>query len=403
LSGAPAKSRGALAAIPRGVWVLGLGSLFMDASSEMIHGLLPVFMVSVLGASTVALGLIEGVAEAAAAITRVFSGAFSDYFQNRKGPVVFGYALSAAVKPLFPLAAGLAPVFAARFLDRVGKGIRGAPRDALVGDLTPPKLRGAAYGLRQSLDSLGAVVGPLMAVALMVLFAGNFRAVFWVALAPAFIAVALLWGGLKAPAKHAAKDRGPRLHLADFGRLRGAFWWVVLIGGAMTLARFSEAFLVLRAGAVGLSLALLPLVLAVMSVVYALSAYPAGALADRFGFAPVLGLGLAALVAANAVLGLGQTPAIALAGVALWGLHMGLTQGVLAALVAGTAPADLRASAFGVFTLITGVLLFFASLIAGALWAGVGPSAPFAAGAAFAALALLTLALSRGKISVSGA
>ncbi|HXV73924.1 MAG TPA: MFS transporter, partial [Sphingomonadales bacterium] len=299
--------------------MLGFGSFFMDTSSETIHSLLPVFMVTVLGASAVSVGLIEGAAEGIGAITRVFSGALSDYFRNRKTPLVLGYALAALTKPLFPMAAGLVPVFTARFLDRIGKGVRGAPRDALVGDWTPSHVRGAAYGLRQTLDAFGATAGPLLALGLMALFLGDIRAVFWVAVIPAFISVALLWRGVEEPAHKEEQAKGKRPRFRDWDRLGRAFWWVAAVGGALTLARFSEAFLVLRAGNAGLPLAHIPLVLVVMSLVYALSAYPGGALMDRFGFKPVLASSLGALLLANLVLALAATPAIALLGAAMWG------------------------------------------------------------------------------------
>lgn len=389
-----------LKALPKGVWVLGAGSFFMDASSEAIHSLLPVFLVSVLGASVVSVGLIEGVAEGAAALMRVFSGYLSDVFRNRKWLTVSGYALSALTKPLFPLATSVGAVFAARFFDRVGKGIRGAPRDALVGDIAPKSLRGAAYGLRQALDSLGAVAGPLMALGLLAVFAGNIRAVFWFAVIPAVIAVALLAIQVKEPEKKAETEKAARIRASDLGRMGAAFWWVLAIGGALTLARFSEAFLVLRAENVGLALGLVPLVLVVMSFVYALSAYPAGALFDRQGWPAALGLGLGFLIAANLFLALSSGVIGAFAGIALWGLHMGFSQGVLAAMVATAAPERLRASAFGLFNMVAGALLFLASLIAGVLWEALSPAAPFVAGAIFTGLSLLALLAGRAKIPV---
>ncbi len=377
-------ARATLRSLPAGVWVLGFGSLFMDVSSELIHSLLPAFMATVLGASMLTIGLIEGVAEATAAITKVFSGVLSDYFGRRKLLLVLGYALAALTKPIFPLAPTVGWVFTARFLDRVGKGIRGAPRDALVADLAPPALRGAAYGLRQALDSVGAFVGPLLAAALMVWFANEIRPVMWVAVVPAFIAVALLALYVREPARAGAGARAP-LTVADARRLPLRYWLVVLLGAVFTLARFSEAFVLLRAQDVGLALGYVPLVLIAMNVAYAGLAYPAGAAADRVSPRTLLLAGLALLIVADLGLALAASPPLVFVGAALWGGHMALTQGLLSKLVADTAPAELRGTAFGVFNLVSGGALLFASLIAGALWSAVGAAATFLVGAAFAA------------------
>jgi MFS family permease len=358
----------------------------MDVSSELIHSLLPVFMAGVLGASMVTIGIVEGVAEATAAITKLFSGALSDYLGKRKLPLLLGYALAAATKPIFPLATSIGWVFTARFVDRVGKGIRGAPRDALVADIAPPELRGAAYGLRQALDSIGAVAGPLLALALMAWLADDIRTVLWVAVVPALIAVALLALCVHEPARASAEDGAP-LTLADAHRLPSRYWLIVLLGAVFTLARFSEAFLVLRARDVGLALGYVPLVLIVMNVVYAGLAYPAGALADRGSPGTVLLAGLALLIAADLALAAAAAPRLAFVGAALWGGHMALTQGLLSKLVADTAPAELRGTAFGIFNLVGGVALLLASVIAGAFWSALGAPATFLAGAAFAAMA----------------
>ncbi len=379
--------------LPRTVWALGAVSLLMDISSEMIHALLPVFMVSVLGAGALAVGLVEGIGEATASIVKLFSGALSDRLGRRKPLVVLGYALGALSKPLFALAPTVGWVAAARFGDRVGKGIRGAPRDALIADVTPAAQRGAAFGLRQALDTVGALVGPLLAIALLALFAGEMRAVFWCALVPGLAAVAVLVVFVREPAraaapKPAAPAARPRFRFRDLAGLGRAFWAVALLGVVFTLARFSEAFLVLRAEGVGLPLAWVPLVLVVMNLVFAAVAYPAGAYSDRVDRRLVLAAGLAALIAADLVLALAEGVAAAFAGIALWGLHMGLTQGLFAALVADTAPAERRATAFGWFNLVSGVVLLFASLLAGALWQWAGPAATFWAGGAFAALAI---------------
>jgi len=371
----------------------------MDISSEMIHGLLPVYLVTVLGASTLTVGLIEGVAEATANVTKVFSGTLSDWMRRRKLLAVIGYGLSAVTKPVFALASSIGPVVGARFVDRVGKGIRSAPRDALVADVTPAQLRGAAFGLRQSLDTVGAFVGPLAAIGLMALTANAFRTVFWIAAVPAVIAVGLLVFGVQEPERHGTDKAKPPPRLADVRRMGVPFWTVVAVASVLTLARFSEAFLVLRAQDVGLGLALVPAVMVVMNVAYALSAYPAGALADRLGRTGVLGVGIAFLILADLILALGDTIPLTLVGVAIWGLHMGFTQGLFAALVADTAPPDLRGSAFGLFNLALGLAMLAASVIAGALWDGYGPSATFLAGAAFTALSLVGVLAINGRVS----
>ncbi len=381
-----------LSRIPASVWTLGFVSMLMDTSSELIHSLLPLFMVTTLGASAFAVGIIEGIAEATALITKVFSGYASDRFRKRKLLVVLGYGVAAVTKPMFPLATSLGWIVAARFVDRVGKGMRGAPRDALIADITPSNLRGAAYGLRQALDTVGGFGGPLLAIAAMLWFADNFRAVFWLATVPAFAAVALLIFGVREPERVAdGKPAGAPIALADIRRLSRRYWWIVAIAAVMTLARFSEAFLVLRAQSVGMALAWIPLVMVLMSVVYALISYPAGLLADRGRQGALLSGGLVALIVADVVLAYAGSVDAVLIGTAVWGVHMGLTQGVLAALVAQTAPSDLRGTAFGLFNLVSGIALLVASALAGWLWSLYGPKLTFLAGAAFTVLSLLGL------------
>lgn len=388
----PDSSPSVLRRLPGGIWALGLGSLFMDTSSELIHSLLPIYMASVLGASMLTIGIVEGIAEATAAIVKVFSGALSDYLGKRKFLMVLGYALAAFTKPIFPLASTMGWVFAARFIDRIGKGIRGAPRDALVADITPPQLRGAAYGLRQALDSIGAFLGPLLALICMAWFANDIKAVLWVAVLPAFIAVALLMRYVREPERAEARTPGNTpLAWSDVRRLPLSYWLVVALGAVFTLARFSEAFLVLRAQDVGLSLGLVPLIMIVMNVVYAGCAYPAGAAADRMSRSTLLLAGLALLIAADWVLATAGSPMAAFIGAGLWGLHMALTQGLMAKLVADTAPANLRGTAFGIFNLVSGGALLLASVVAGALWGAYGAAATFWAGAGFAAVTALGL------------
>jgi MFS family permease len=378
--------------LPASIWALGVASLCMDTSSELIHSLLPVFMATTLGASMLTIGLVEGLAEATASMTKVFSGALSDYLRRRKFLLVLGYGLAAITKPVFPLATSIGWVFAARFVDRIGKGVRDAPRDALVADITPPELRGAAYGLRQALDSVGAFLGPLLALVLLSVFAVSIPAAMWFAVIPAAITVIVLLVGVREPAAQtSAEALRPPPTFADARRLPRRFWLVVLLGAVFTLARFSEAFLVLRAQNVGLPLAAVPLVMMVMNVVYAAGAYPAGAAADRFSARTLLLIGLGFLIAADLLLALATSPAAALTGAALWGLYLAGTQGLLSKLVADTAPPDLRGSAFGIFNLVSGCSLLLASVIAGGLWTTLGPSATFFVGAAFASIAAIWL------------
>jgi len=382
--------------IPSAIWALGFVSLLMDTSSEVIHALLPVYLVTSLGASMVTVGFIEGVAEATASITKVFSGALSDWLGKRKLLAVIGYGLAAFTKPIFPLAPSVSWLVAARILDRIGKGIRGAPRDALVADLAPAHLRGASFGLRQSLDTVGAFVGPALAIALMWLTANYFRTVFWVAVVPAFLAVALLVFAVNEPERPAGlrKVRSP-LSIVELGRLGLAYWLVVGVAVVFSLARFSEAFLILRAQAVGLSVMLVPLVLVLMNLVYAFAAYPAGALSDRVNRIFILSMGMASLVAADLVLAFTNGIEGVAVGVALWGLHMGFSQGLLATLVADVAPPELRGTAYGMFNLLSGLALLIASVLAGLLWESVGPEGTFLAGAAFTMLAFAGLAATR--------
>lgn len=377
--------------IPAGIWVLGFVSMLMDISSEMIHSLLPLFMVGTLGASALAVGLIEGLAESTALIVKVFSGMLSDWLGKRKGLAVFGYALGALTKPLFAIAPGIGVVMTARLLDRIGKGVRGAPRDALVADIAPPEIRGAAFGLRQSLDTVGAFLGPLLAVGLMLLWADDFRAVFWVAVVPGLLAVVLLLLGVHEPERHGGEKRTNPIRPENLKRLGGSYWWVVGVGAVFTLARFSEAFLVLRAQQSGIAVALVPLVMVAMNLIYAASAYPFGILSDRMNHKTLLALGLVVLIGADLVLALDGHWITVVAGVALWGVHMGMTQGLLATMVAGTAPADLRGTAFGFFNLVSGTAMLIASVVAGLLWDQLGASFTFYAGAAFSGIALLGL------------
>lgn len=389
--------------LPRTVWVLGFVSLFMDVSSEIIHSLLPVFLVTVLGASAVTVGVIEGVAGATAMIVKLFSGALSDALGRRKPLALAGYALGMLSKPLFALAGTPQMVLVARFADRIGKGIRGAPRDALVADVTPASMRGAAYGLRQSLDTVGAVVGPLLAIGLMWVWANDFRAVFLVAILPGLLAVGLLWVGVHEDAPVIRPKGQFPLHREQLRKLQRPFWEIVAVGVLFTLARFSEAFLILHAENKGLPLAAVPLVLVVLNVAYSASSYPFGKLSDRVDRRYLLLAGMAVLLVADTVLALATSWPLVLLGVAVWGLHLGMTQGLLSALVADTAPAHLRGTAFGMFNLCCGLATLVASIVAGLCWEAVGPMLTFALGGLFCLLSLLLLLVVSRKPARSNA
>jgi MFS family permease len=390
--------------LPRGVVMLGFVSLFMDMSSELIHSLLPALFVSVLGMNMATVGVIEGIAEATASITKVFSGALSDWLGKRKVLAVIGYGLAAITKPLFPIATSVSLVFAARFIDRIGKGIRGAPRDALIADLTSTGNRGAAYGFRQSLDSIGAFLGPLGAIALMALFADDVRTVLWFAVIPAIICIGVLVFGVHEPERRASRHtaRLP-IHKDEIKRLPAPYWSVVVIGGMFSLARFSEAFLTLRGMELGLPLVFTPVVMLLMSVVYSLTAYPVGLLADRMDRRVLLLLGLGALIGADLLLSLAGNVTVVLLGVAIWGLHMGLTQGLFSAMVADAAPEGLHGTAFGIFNLTSGLVLLAASVIAGVAWDALGSQATFLIGGGFAFLAGLFILVSTLKGRRGGA
>ena len=378
-----------LRGIPRTVWALGIVSMFMDVSSEMIHSVLPLFLTSVLGASAVFVGLIEGVAEAIALISRTLSGPLSDWLGKRKALAMAGYGLATLTKPLFAMANSIGLVFTARFLDRIGKGIRGAPRDALVADVTPPEIRGAAFGLRQSLDTVGALLGPLLAVVIMVATAASYRAVFWISVVPAILAVVILAVAVHERADRPAGSRRRFIRYRDVLSLGSAYWMVVVFGSVFTLARFSEAFLLLRAGSVGVSASMIPFMMVLMNLVYSLTAYPAGRLSDRLGRTGLVAVGLAVLILADLVLASAVNTWLVAVGVGLWGLHLGLTQGLLSAMVADTAREDMRGTAFSLFSLAGGLAMLVASVTAGWLWEAFGAPATFFAGAAFAVAALV--------------
>jgi MFS family permease len=380
------------ARLPASIWALGFVSLLMDISSEMIFSLLPVFLTTVLGASMLAVGLIEGGAEATALIVKVFSGAWSDWLGRRKPVAVLGYGLGAVSKPLFALAGSVDTVLGARLIDRIGKGLRGAPRDALVSELVPPEQRGAAYGLRQSLDTVGAFLGPLLAIGLMLAWANDFHRIFWVAVIPAVLSVALLAFGVREPDTPTGTKRINPIRRESLRQLAAPYWWVVGIGALFTLARFSEAFLVLRAQQGGLAIAYAPLVLIAMNVVYSLGAYPFGKLADTMSHRKLLAAGLVVLVVADAALAVASHGPLLWAGILLWGLHMALTQGLLAAMVADTSPDALRGTAFGVFNLASGIALLVASALAGLLWDRLGGGSTFVAGAVISVVTLAVLA-----------
>ena len=389
------QTTGHLRQIPKSIWVLGFVSLLMDVSSEMIHSLLPLFMVTTLGTSVLAVGLIEGVAESTALIVKIFSGVLSDYLGQRKRLALLGYALGAFTKPLFAIATSSGLILSARIIDRVGKGIRGAPRDALVAEIAPAHLRGAAFGLRQSLDTVGAFLGPLLAVGLMILWANDFRAVFWVSVIPGLLAVLLLFLGVTEPKQNHTNHRINPISKANLKRLNAAYWWVVIIGALFMLARFSEAFLVLKGQQSGIPIAYTPLIMVAMNIIYAATAYPFGKLSDRLSHTRLLAFSLIILIAADLVIANSHHWSTLLFGLTLWGIHMGITQGLLAALVAATSPKDLLGTAYGFFNLMSGIALLVASALAGLVWDLYGSSATFYAGAVFCGLTLVSLTFAK--------
>ncbi len=389
------QTKGHLRQIPKSIWVLGFVSLLMDVSSEMIHSLLPLFMVTTLGTSVFAVGLIEGVAESTALIVKIFSGVLSDYLGQRKRLALLGYALGAFTKPLFAIATSSGLILSARIIDRVGKGIRGAPRDALVAEIAPAHLRGAAFGLRQSLDTVGAFLGPLLAVGLMILWANDFRAVFWIAVIPGLLAVLLLFLGVTEPKQNHTNHRINPISKANLKRLNAAYWWLVIIGALFMLARFSEAFLVLKGQQSGIPIAYTPLIMVAMNIIYAATAYPFGKLSDRLSHTRLLAFGLIVLIAADLVIANSHHWSTLLFGLTLWGIHMGITQGILAALVAATSPKDLLGTAYGFFNLMSGIALLVASALAGLVWDLYGSSATFYASAVFCGLTLVSLTFAK--------
>ena len=391
-------------AIPATIWALGFVSLFMDLSSELVHSLLPVFLVSTLGASALTLGFIEGIAEATAMIVKVFSGAISDFFARRKGLILLGYGLAAITKPLFPLAQSAETVFTARFLDRIGKGIRGAPRDALIADVAPAEIRGACFGLRQSMDTVGAFLGPLLAILLLFLYNSDIRTVMWFAVLPAAIAVILIITGIREPEGiQGARASPSQLRLSGLGVFPRRYWWLVGTGSLFSLARFSEAFLVLRAQDLGLPVLWLPLVILTMSLVYFLAAYPVGIVSDRMDRSSLLAIGVVVLIVADLLLAFADSYLMMMFGVALWGLHLGFTQGILAAMIADVTPAQLKGTAFGIFNFASGVFLLLASVLAGLLWDRYGAEVTFFTGSAFATATLIWLCLTLTRVTGSNA
>lgn len=380
-----------LNSIPATVWVLGVVSLLMDISSEMVQTLLPFYLVSGLGASAVFVGFVEGLAVAIATVTKLFSGILADRMVQRKPLAVLGYGLGAVSKLIFPLATSIGWIVAAKAVDRVGKGIRGTPRDALIADVTPPDLRGASFGLRKSLDTVGGFVGPLVAIGLMILLAGDVLTIYWIAVIPAFLAVLLLIVGVREPKAPYEAKAGRLPHLADIVRLNGAVWMVIGAASLLTLARFSEAFLLLKSQEAGFAPAWIPITMVIMHAVYGLTAYPVGALSDRIGRSWLLIASLFVLVAAYGTLAYAESVSIFIAGIVLWGLHMGLSQGLLATLIADTAPKHLKGTAFGVFNLITGIVVLIGNIAAGWIWDSYGSGATFLTGAALSTVTVLVV------------
>jgi MFS family permease len=382
--------------LPRTVWVLGFVSLFMDLSSEIYHSLLPAFVTIVLGLPVTALGAVDGVAEATSNFAKLFSGRLSDRSQRRKPWVMGGYGLAALSKPMFPLASNLVTLIGARFADRIGKGLRGSPRDAMIADETPPEIRGRAFGLRQALDTAGALLAPLIAIGLMALFLDDIRKVFWVAIIPAAVSFLLTWLALREPEQRSTSTKR-QLFFSGFRDLDSDTKRLIAVGFLFTLARFSEGFLILKGIEIGLSETLSPLTLAIFNLAYVALAYPAGSLSDRMSPKMILLAGIGVLVAGNIVLAETSSFAGLILGVALWGAHMALTQGIFSRMIADSAPEQLRATSFGAFWFVSGIAALLASLAAGMLWDRNGSSATFLTSALVAAVAGAMLSLLEEK------
>ncbi|MCY7271424.1 MAG: MFS transporter [Sphingomonas bacterium] len=371
--------------LPRTVWVLGIVSLLMDLSSEIYHALLPAFLTITLGLPVAAMGALDGISEATANMAKLVSGKLSDHQQKRKPWVLLGYGMAALSKPLFPLATGAIPVLGARFIDRIGKGIRGAPRDAMIADETPPEIRGAAFGLRQSLDTVGAFLAPLVAVGLMIALAGDIRLVFWIAVIPAMLSFLFAWVMLRETGGGTAI--ATKLKWGGFRDLEPEVRRLIGVGFLFGLARFSESFLILKAMDVGLSASLSPLVLSLFSLSYLLLAFPAGQWSDRISPRTILIAGIAVLVAADLWLAQATSLWMVGVGVILWGAHMALTQGIFSRMIADAAAPERRATSFGAFFFASGIAALLASLGAGLMWDRSGPASVFTAGAVIAAVA----------------
>ncbi len=375
--------------IPRTVWVLGFVSLLMDISSEMIHALLPLFMAGTLGASAIWIGLVEGIGEGTALIAKVFSGVVADRFGHKKRLVFAGYFLGVISKPVFALAGSMPVVLAARFFDRIGKGLRGAPRDAIVADVTDESIRGAAYGLRQSLDAAGAFVGPLLATLLLLLWTEDLRSIFWIALIPGAACLALILFGVEDNVTPTVNTK--RIAWKDLKSvMTPAFVQLVILGTLFSLARFSNAFIVLRAAAIGIEHAWIPMAVVLMNITFSLSSYPFGKLADKLNPMKLLALGMVLLALANLLFAYAENYRILAAGIVLFGMHLGATQGIFSTIISEIAPSEVRATAFGIFNFFSGLALLASGLVAGSLWEYMGAQYCFGGGVVFA---LITLSL----------
>jgi MFS family permease len=364
--------------------MLGLVSLLMGASSYMIISILPVFLVTVLGATVTSVGWIEGIAEATNSVAKIFSGTLSDRLGRRKSLVVLGYALAAFVKPVFAVAGDVATILFARFADRLGKGLRDAPRDALIADELPVRTRGAGYGLRIALFTIGCVCGPLLASLILFASGDDFRLVFWIAVIPALLSVAVLVFGVA----EVRQDNGDlTFALRDLRRMPALLWGTIAVATMLALARFSQAFLLLKAKQVGVDAAMVPLFMTLMGLVYGIAAFPCGALADRIDRRVQIRVGIGVLFGCYLVLATATDPWQAALGAALWGLQMGIIEGLMAAAISDAAPANLRGTAFGLYYFCTGLASLAASVAAGILWAQGGPALTFTIGAAVAVLA----------------
>lgn len=372
----------------------------MKISSVIVFTLSPLFMTQVLGASIFAVGILEGILEVITLLARIFSGIISDYIHKRKSIIVVGYIFALISRPFLALATRMEDVFLGRAFDRIGNGLDATPRDALVGDLAPPQIKGACYGLRESLSRAGSFAGALLVMALLWLTEGNFSLVFWIGSIPTVLALMVLVIFVKDSPNQQAQHKKPthKFKLKDLKKLPLPFWLILLLSGLFMLSNFSGAFLILRAEQTGLDLHLTSLVMIIQNLATAGTAYPVGYLSDKMGRRSMMGVGIVLIVCSDLLLAWGGSLYTILGGVLLWGAEIGITQSILAVFLADTCPQDLRGTGFGLFHFINGCCLLLANVFAGWIWHDVNPSAMFLASAVMASCSAFVLPFIHTKV-----